>query len=361
MEKVIIFGRGRYFRKKYDRTRYEIVGFLDNAVKGQEYSVEFGCEVYHPKVWNKLPEYPILCMSVHFLEMWKQLICLGVPTERIILGICIEPFYYDYEKILFSDGGHIKIAEETLAYISKDKEVFPFDTNEKFQEIIRKKVKKSYQEIISFRKFKVEPVSRTFGAERGKAVDRVYIEKFLDENKKYIKGTVMEIESDDYIKKFGGNHVDREIILHVKGWGGKNVIKGDFETGEGVQENMVDCLICTQTLQYIYDLKKAAHNIYKILKSNGIALIKVPGIKSLSQYHDENWGEQWSFTERSVARIFSDEFGKEQVEVFSYGNVKVAMAFLYGLCKEDLEEEDFGYCDKQFPFIIAARVIKRQK
>lgn len=103
--------------------------------------------------------------------------------------------------------------------------------------------------------------------ERGKAVDRVYIEKFLEANLEDIRGTVMEIESDDYIKQFGGNRVTEEIILHVKGWGGKNVLKGNFETGEGLKEDMVDCLICTQTLQYIYDLRSAAHNICKILKT----------------------------------------------------------------------------------------------
>lgn len=90
-----------------------------------------------------------------------------------------------------------------------------------------------------------------------------------------------------------------------------------------------------------------------------MALITVPGIKSLSQYHDENWGEQWSFTERSIDRMFSDEIGKEQVQVRSYGNVKVSMAFLYGLCKEDMQNEDFEYNDRQFPFIIAARVVKK--
>ncbi len=58
-------------------------------MNGQEYSEEFGGEVYPPESWDELPEYPILCMSVHFLEMWKQLISFGVPAERIILGICI--------------------------------------------------------------------------------------------------------------------------------------------------------------------------------------------------------------------------------------------------------------------------------
>lgn len=360
MEKVIIFGRGRYFHKKYNKEAYEIIAFLDNAVKEKEYSREYECVVYPPADWRKLPECPIICMSVHFCEMWKQLTELGVPESRIVPGVQLEPYYYDYERLLFSQGGVIQVAKNSLSYVSTGHAALAFSSEEEFRKIVRAVIKEAHAEVSAFDCFQTRPLSRTFGSERGKAVDRVYIERFLKENAKDIRGSVMEIESDDYIKKFGGDQVSEEWILHVKGWGGKNVIKGNFETGEGLRDNMVDCLICTQTLQYIFDLQSAMHHIYEILKPGGTALITVPGIKSLSQFHDENWGEQWSFTERSMGRLLADVFGEDQIEVRSWGNVRVAMAFLYGLCKEELKEEDFIYDDRQFPFLITARAVKRE-
>lgn len=165
---------GRYFRRKYDKTKYEIVGFLDNAVSRQEHSEEFECDIYNPVDWKKLPKTPILCMSVHFLEMWRQLVSLGVPEERIILGICIMPYYYDYERILFSQGGYINIKKETLIYVSQDKEIFPFDTNEGFLKIIRNRVRDVYKEISNFRDFRIEPISRTFGGERESSRPSIY-------------------------------------------------------------------------------------------------------------------------------------------------------------------------------------------
>ena len=361
MENVIIFGRGRYFHKKYNREAYKIAAFLDNGVKEKEYSREYGCNVYPPADWKQLPKYPIVCMSARFCEMWKQLVELGVPERRIVPGVELEPFYYDHERILFSRGGCIQVTRDALSYVSPGREAMPFSSEEEFQKIVREIVKETHAEIGAFDCFQVRPLSRTFGNERGKAVDRVYIERFLEENAGDIRGSVMEIESDDYIKRFGGSQVSEEWILHVKGWGGKNVIKGNFETGEGLRENMVDCLICTQTLQYIFDLQSAVRHIYETLRPGGTGLITVPGIKGLSQFHDENWGEQWSFTERSAARLFAGAFGEEQVEVRSWGNVRVAMAFLYGLCREELREEDFAYDDKQFPFLITVRAVKRKE
>ena len=57
-------------------------------------------------------------------------------------------------------------------------------------------------------------------------------------------------------------------------------------------------------------------------------------------------------------RLFSDVFGENNVEVNSYGNVKAATAYLYGLPAECLTKEELNYNDKQFPFIISAKVRK---
>lgn len=355
---VIIFGSGKYFRSKLEAicNKYHIVGFLDNTVEHKRFLDEFNCFVYNPRQWDCLSDCLIMIMSVHFIEMGMQLVELGVPCERIDFGQSIVPFYDNYEELMFSKKERIRIAEDGLYYVFGSGEVC-FHTDEEYCSIKRKIFLENHAEIKCWGQFNIKSIDQAFGIGRGKAVDRVYIERFIQELKNDIHGRVMEIQDNRYMRRFGEGRIEKEIILHVEG--GKNCLKGNFATGEGLDEGMVDCLICTQTLQYIYDLKNTAKNIYKILKTNGIALVTVPGIKSLSVYHDARWGEYWSFTKRSLYQMFVDVFGKENIEISSYGNVKVTMAYLYGLCAEDLAEEDFRYNDETFPFIVTARLQKK--
>lgn len=59
-----------------------------------------------------------------------------------------------------------------------------------------------------------------------------------------------------------------------------------------------------------------------------------------------------------MSQLLEKYFQKEKIDIKTYGNVKIATAFLYGLCQEDLDENDFSYNDKQFPVIITATVKK---
>lgn len=357
---VLIFGRGEYCREKYKSiaAKYDIIGMLDNTVSNEEYDEEYGLKVYNPNRVKEFENCHIICMSVsYFADMWKQLKKLGVADSNILFGVTMEPHVEGLDKTDFGDGQTLICDKDKLLYKVKNGYEYPFVTMEEFKEAVRKICKENNPHIDEIARLPVQPFSRDFGLERGQPVDRYYIEKFIEQYQSDIKGTVMEIANNKYIKKFGGDRVNKEIILHVKGWGNK-AIKGNLETGEGLKENMVDCLICTQTLQYIYDIKKTAQNIYKILRPSGVALITVPGIKYLSEYDNNNWGEKWSFTEASMKLSFENVFGKDNVMVESYGNVKIAVAYLYGLCCEELLEEDFAYNDKQYPFLITVRVKK---
>ena len=47
----------------------------------------------------------------------------------------------------------------------------------------------------------LEPISKVFGFDRGTPIDRYYMEKFLNENRRFIKGRILEIAEDTYSKK----------------------------------------------------------------------------------------------------------------------------------------------------------------
>ncbi len=109
---------------------------------------------------------------------------------------------------------------------------------------------------------------------------------------------------------------------------------------------------CTQTLQFIYDIHNAVRNIHELLHPGGAALITAHGISQIAMYSYRNWGEYWRFTEQSMRLLMEEVFDKDKIEIYRYGNVKTAMAFLYGLCQEDLSLEDFEPNDEMFQLVL---------
>jgi len=362
MEKIkaVIFGRGKYCELKIEsvKKQYEIIAFLDNRVSEPQIDKDYNIMVYNPCEASMFENCKFICMSADFVNMYSQLKNLGVKDSDIDFGVNIGPHFDGLDMFAFGNGQKVAVSDGIFIYYDNDKNQYKFQTLDEFKELLRAKFRQRNKGIQSIAKLPLEPYSRMNATERGKAVDRVYIERFLEAHKADIKNTVMEIASSDYIDMYGEDKVDKKIILHVKGWG-KDAIKGNLETREGLTDNMVDCLICTQTLQYIYNLKAVAINIYKILKPGGVALITVPGIKSISLFDNENWGEKWSFTVKSLYETFEPVFGEDNVEINSYGNVKIAVSYLYGLCAQDLDNSDFEYNDEMYPFLLTVR-LKRE-
>src|SRR5690554_1824256 len=60
---------------------------------------------------------------------------------------------------------------------------------------------------------RTKPIGSDFGFSRGDAVDRHYIEAFLEENAMAVRGRVMEIAENTYTRKFGGDRVERSDVL----------------------------------------------------------------------------------------------------------------------------------------------------
>lgn len=202
-----------------------------------------------------------------------------------------------------------------------------------------------------------KPVSTLFGFERGMPIDRYYIEKFLAKNQKLICGDVLEIAESTYTMKFGGQNVRKAWVLSFTD-GEKVDILGDLATGEGISENLVDCFIMTQTLPFIYDINQVAKNAVRIVKPDGYLLVTVPGITQISRYDMDRWGHYWSFTDLSLRRLFEEVVPSENIKIETYGNVKTASCFLYGLAQHEISKKDLDYTDPDYQVIITAVVKK---
>jgi glycosyltransferase involved in cell wall biosynthesis len=205
---------------------------------------------------------------------------------------------------------------------------------------------------------RLTPFNTNFGYERGGPIDRYYIEGFLQQQAASIRGRVLEIGDNSYTKQFGGEQVSQSDILHVDDSNPQATFVGDLSAAPHIPDNTFDCLILTQTLQFIYDFRGALHTCYRILKPGGTLLLTVPGITPLDQ---GEWRDiwYWSFTDKALQRLGADTFvGGSSFSIASFGNVRVATAYLYGMGLPEIDQASLDYYDPQFQVINAVKAVK---
>jgi SAM-dependent methyltransferase len=206
---------------------------------------------------------------------------------------------------------------------------------------------------------RLEPVSRTFGFERGRPIDRWYIERFLAAHASDVRGRVLEVAESTYSQRYGGDDVERADVLHAAPGNPQATIVGDLTTGEGIPEAAFDCFVMTQTLPFIYEVADAVRGVHRLLKPGGIVLASVPGMSQVSREDQRDWGDWWRFTSQGARRLFGEVFGDDAVQVTAHGNVLAACAFLYGLAAEDLTQAQLAHHDPEYELLTTVRAVKR--
>jgi len=208
----------------------------------------------------------------------------------------------------------------------------------------------------SFRR--LTPISPVFALDRGLPIERYYIEKFLTKYSADVKGRALELGDDFYISKFGGDNITQIDILSVVEASGVTLI-ADLTDAEHIPSDIFDCIIFTQSIQMIYDMKAALRNLYRILKPGGVLLLTTHGTSKIGRHLGrDDWGEYWHLTDMSTRKLFEDTFSDADVEIETYGNVLTAMCALHGLASEELRSHELDYQDRDFQVIITARAVK---
>ena len=200
-----------------------------------------------------------------------------------------------------------------------------------------------------------KPRSDGWGFDRGRPVDRYYIDAFFEGHRKDIHGRVLEILNSEYTLQFG-SRIDQADILDIDPANRQATIIADLAAADSIQSESFDCFILTQTLQLIYDVKSAIRHSHRILRPGGVLLVTIPSVSRLA---GEGYTDYWRFTPASCTRLFSDVFGAEQVTVTAYGNVLSAIAFLEGMACEELSKRELDAVDERYPVLLAIRAVKK--
>lgn len=200
-----------------------------------------------------------------------------------------------------------------------------------------------------------KPISSGWGFDRGRPVDRYYIDSFLEGHRKDIQGRVLEILNSDYTYRFG-SRIERADILDIDPANQQATILADLAAADSISGDSFDCFLLTQTLQLIYDVKSAIAHSHRILRPGGVLLVTIPAVSRLA---GDGYTDYWRFTPASCARLFGEIFGPDQVTITAYGNVLSAVAFLEGMACEELSRRELDVIDERYPVLLAIRAVKK--
>jgi glycosyltransferase involved in cell wall biosynthesis/SAM-dependent methyltransferase len=225
--------------------------------------------------------------------------------------------------------------------------------------VVRSRLRSVWPKSVRFGDLRrLHPISANFGFDRGKPVDRRYIEDFLSRNAQDLRGRVLEIADNTYTARYGGDCLTRSDILDIDPSNPLATLVGDLAEGHNLPSEAFDCIVLTQTLQFVFDVHKAVATLHRMLKPGGVLLATVPGVSSIDR---GEWGASWywSLSPGALSRLLGGKFGEANVSVTSYGNVLAAVAFLHGLAESELRPTELDADDPRYPVIVAARAVKR--
>jgi SAM-dependent methyltransferase len=204
---------------------------------------------------------------------------------------------------------------------------------------------------------RLDPISRNFGLDRGRPIDRYYIQGFLARHSEDIRGSVLEIKDSNFTRKYGGDRVAVSDVLDIEESNKRATIVADLTRAENVPSDAFDCIICTQTLHFIYDIGAAVRTLRRILKPGGTLLATFPGIGQTScKKLDEQYC--WALSSLAARQLCKEAFPGTNVEIEAHGNVLAAVAFLEGLAVRELCKEELDHHDPDYELLITLRAVK---
>jgi hypothetical protein len=200
------------------------------------------------------------------------------------------------------------------------------------------------------------PLSAHWGFERGTPVDRFYIERFLEQNRRDIRGRVLELMDPRYATRFGAE-VTQVDVLDIDPTNPRATITADLEDPASLPPGAFDCFILTQTLQFVYDVGAALAAAHAALRIGGVLLATLPSVSKIDRSAGVD-GDYWRFTAASASRLLGSVFGDENVTVEAHGNVLTAVAFLMGMAADELKLRELEQQDDFFPVVVCARALR---
>ena len=204
---------------------------------------------------------------------------------------------------------------------------------------------------------RTSPIARDWGYERGTPINRRYIEEFIERHATDITGSTLEVQEPDYTQRFGGERVARADVVDLDAGNTRATIVSDLRCAPNLPSETYDCLIITQTLHVIDDMRAVIAECERVLKPGGVLLATLPCASRVCLEYGYG-GDFWRVTTDGARHMFEEFFPNATLDVEGRGNTLVTTAFLYGLGCHELSESEFAVDDPYHPTLVTVRAVK---
>lgn len=196
------------------------------------------------------------------------------------------------------------------------------------------------------------PYSRTWGKDRGTPIDRVYIDDWFAAHRDRIRGHVLEIAEDHYVRRFATPTAI--TILDIRPENPKATLIADLCEPDSLPARRFDTILLTQTLQLLPEPGVALRNLHHSLSPQGSLFVTVPVVSRLD-YRDDDY---WRWTPRGFERFVVQTLDVKP-DLAVYGNASTAAAFMLGLSAQNLGRRQLRIHDSEFPVTLCAVLAAR--
>ena len=118
----------------------------------------------------------------------------------------------------------------------------------------------------------------------------------------------------------------------------------------------VDWLVLDRCLQWLPEMAVALEEVVARLRP-GAALVTF--LTGIARPEPGERAPLWSVAPYAARRLHEERRGLERVEVEQYGNVTLALAWIYRLPGGDLTERELAAVDPAYPVLVAVTASKR--
>jgi SAM-dependent methyltransferase len=199
------------------------------------------------------------------------------------------------------------------------------------------------------------PASETWGFDRGRPIDRHYIDRFFASFAGDMQGDLLEIQEAVYAGRHGRNLASRNV-LDIDPGNPSATLVADLAAADPIASDRFDCFVLPQTLQFIFDVRAALFHAHRILRPGGVLLATVPALSRIDP--GLYTSDYWRFTPASCERLVRDAFGGGEVMISSFGNALSCAAFVQGMSVEEFTASELDPVDSHFPLILGIRARK---
>jgi Methyltransferase domain len=198
---------------------------------------------------------------------------------------------------------------------------------------------------------RLAPFCVKWGATRGGAIDRFYIDDFVRNELISTSGSYIECGGKRYRYLLNRSQIATYRVLDKNPHVPELDICADLHCLDVVEDASVDVFICTQVLQYAMDPLQCVFEIHRKLTIGGKFIMSVPLIEKDYRKMDDRW-RFTVLTVREILNVFT------KAEIVGRGNLFSSICYLLGLGVEDLDPEVLAATDDAHYQVVLAAATK---